>query len=235
MTNKKIITGSYEPMPEIMFFELKKEKVRGQLAQQESSLLNCIKKIREKGFDFTSVDEVKGFTSDFVRAQIADAKKKRLQDSKFLPMAIKRREESEFRELEKELVPLADSVQSQLASIPCEIHIGKDGKVFLDASDIDKYIKEQCTMQIPEDIRLYYDEVQKVCEAWNNLCTWTNEHGFIAPTTEIIENLVGESNNGICKFSLSHDQMFNMYLYGVIRKSAVNVDNLDSSEKPEIT
>ena len=235
MANKKDKTGCYEPMPETMFFELKEKQVRGQLAQQESSLLSCISRIRDKGFDFKCIDEIKSFTSDFVRAQIADAKKKRLQDSKFLPMAIKRREESEFRELEKELVPLADSVQSQLASIPCKIHIGKDGKVFLDANDLDAYIKKECTMQIPEDIRLYYDELQKVCEAWNNLCTWANEHGFIAPTTEIIETLVGESNNGICKLSLLHDQMFNMYLYGVIRKSSVNGDDLDSSEKLEIT
>ena len=129
MANKKDKTGCYEPMPETMFFELKEKQVRGQLAQQESSLLSCISRIREKGFGET-MDEIKSFTPDFVRSQIADAKKKRLQDSKFLPMAIKRREESEFRELEKELVPLADSVQSQLASIPCKIHIGKDGKVF---------------------------------------------------------------------------------------------------------
>ena len=228
-------TDGYKPMPETMFFELKERQVREQIAKQESSLINSVSRIREKGFGFETMDEIKSFTPDFVRSQIADAKKKRLQDSKFIPLAIKKREESEFMELEKELVPLADRVQSQLKIIPCKIHIGKDGKVFLDAGDIDKYIKEQCTMKIPEDIRLYYDELQKVCEAWNNLCTWANEHGFIAPTTEIIETLVGESNNGICKLSLSHDQMFNMYLYGKIRKSSVNGDDLDSSEKLEIT
>lgn len=212
-------TDGYEPMPETMFHELKKEQVHGQLVQQESSLLSCIKRIREKGFNFETVDEIKNFTPDFIRVQIADVKRKRLQDSQFIPLAIKKREESEFRELEKELVPLADSVQSQLASIPCKIHIGKDGKIFMDEKDLDAYLKKECTMMIPVDIRLYYDELQKVCEAWNNLCTWANEHGFVAPTTEIIDTLVGESNNGICKFSLSHDQMFNMYLYGIIRKS----------------
>ena len=53
MANKKDKTGCYEPMPETMFFELKEKQVRGQLAQQESSLLNCIKKIREKGARFS--------------------------------------------------------------------------------------------------------------------------------------------------------------------------------------
>lgn len=211
-------TDGYKPMPETMFFELKERQVREQITKQESSLINSISQIRENGFSFETVDEIKSFTPEFVRSQIADAKKKRLQDSQFIPLAIKKREESEFRELEKELVPLAERVQSQLKITPCNIHIGKDGKVFLDAGDIDKYIKEQCTMKIPEDIRLYYDELQKVCEAWNNLCTWANQHGFIAPTTEVIDTLEGESNNGICELSLSHDQMFNMYLYGTIRK-----------------
>ena len=227
---KETVSGlKYTPMPETMHFDMKERQVREKIAAQENGIVNYIEKIRSKGISIKSIEDLKKFTPDYVREQISDTKKKRLQNTQFLPLAIRKREEGEFREMEKELIPLADGVQTLLATIPCKIYIGKDSKdIYFDAGDVDKYIREQCTEKIPEDVRQYYDELQKVCEAWGNLRIWAKEHGFIEPNMKIAHTVIGENrcinlapdlrDLETCVFSLSHEEMFNLYLYGIIKK-----------------
>lgn len=228
---KKTAGGyEYEPMPETMFFELKESQVRKRIAEQEASIINYIEKIRSKGISIESEEDLKRFTPDYVRERIANSKKKRLQDTQFLPLAIRKREEGEFREMENELVPLADSIQGLLEQIPFKIHLGAGAKDFyFDAEDVDKYIKAQCTEQIPEDVRQYYDGLQKVCEAWQNLCTWAKDKGFTEPTMKLARKLMHEdkyfgveteiSDQERCVFTLTPETMFQMYVYGIVRKS----------------
>ena len=227
--NRKDSGFTYEPMPETMFFDLKESQVRKEIAEREVSILNYIEKIRSKGISIKSEEDLKKFTPDYVREQIANSKKKRLQDTQFLPLAIRKREEEEFREMENELVPLADSVQGLLEKIPFRIHLGADAKdIYFNAEEVDRYIKEQCTEQIPEDIRQYYDELQKVCEAWQNLCTWAEAHGFQKPNMKLARKLMHEdkyigvetkiSDQDRCVFSLTPEMMFQIYIYGIVRK-----------------
>jgi hypothetical protein len=228
---KKTASGfTYEPMPSTMYLDLKERQVREKIADQESGIIRYIGKIRSKGIAIKTEEDLRKFTPGYVRAQIADSKKKRLQDTQFLPLAIRKREESEFREMENELVPLADAIQGLLNQIPFKIHLGADDKdIYFNAEDVDKYITEQCTMQVPEDIRQYYNELQKVCEAWGNLRGWAKDHGFIEPNMKIAQTVIGEyrcvnlapdlKDLERCIFNLSHKEMFNLYQYGIIKKS----------------
>lgn len=231
MVNRKKTASGYEytPMPETMHFDMKERQIREKIATQERSIINYIEKIRSKGIVIKTTEDLNKFTPDYVREQISDAKKKRLQYTQFLPLAIKKREEGEFRDMENDLIPLADGVQMLLANIPCKIHIGKDPKdIYFDAEDVDKYITEQSAEKIPEDVRQYYDELQKVCEAWQNLCTWAKSHGFIEPNIKIAHIVIGEyrcvndapdlKDLEKCVFGISHNEMFNLYLYGIVKK-----------------
>lgn len=219
---------SYEPMPTTMFYDLKEGQLRKNIAIQESDIIRYIGEIRSKGITIKTEEDLKKFTPDYVREQIAESKKKRLQDNLFLPNAIRKREEKEFQEMENELVPLADDVQRLLYQIPFRIHMDADVRnIYFSAEDVDRYVREQCTEQIPEDIRQYYDELQKVCEAWDNLCTWADDHGFIAPNMKLAQTIIGMNIDAVskpedlgqCVYSISHEKMLNLYLYGIIRKS----------------
>ena len=202
---KKTDSGfNYEPMPETMFFDLKESQVRKEIAEREVSILNYIEKIRSKGISIKSEEDLKKFTPDYVREQIANSKKKRLQDTQF--------------------------VQGLLEKIPFKIHLGADAKdIYFNAEEVDRYIKEQCTEQIPEDIRQYYDELQKVCEAWQNLCTWAEAHRFQKPNMKLARKLMHEdkyigveteiSGQDRCDFSLTPEMMFQIFVYGIIKKS----------------
>ena len=227
---KKTATGyEYIPMPETMYFDLKERGEREKIARLEDGFIKTVDKIRSKGVIIEKMKDLQGFTPDYVHKQIENTKRARLQNTQFLPEAIRKSEEMEFKKMEDELIPLAESIQSLLPQIPFKIHLGANGQdTYFDGGDVDAYIKNACTEKIPEDVREYYDKLQTLCESWNSLCNWAEEKGFSNPSMRLIRTLTNEekytgvpseiSGQDPCKMGLTPELMFRIYTYGIIKK-----------------
>ncbi len=233
--NNNTATGfKYEPMPNNMYNEANEYAVRDRIDKLEDGFIIYLDKIRATGLIITSLDDLKKLTPDYVRKQIAETKKQRLQGSAFLPSVIRKREEQEFKDMESKLLPLVGYMQDLLKRIPVKIHLGAEAKdTYFDGEDVDKYIKASCTVEIPQEVRDYYDQIQKVCEAWQNLTEWALANGFNKPSMNLARKIIGEercahsaelATKEDCIFGLSPKEMFGAYLYGGIRRKQPDIE-----------
>lgn len=220
----------YEPMPESMIDNVQEWAARERIAKIEQGYIKDIVAIRDKGFTVNSIEDLKVLTPEYVRTQIEHTKKTRLQNSQFIPSTIRKSEEKEFDKLEKELISIVSNIQQLMKSYPLRIHIGSNpNEVYLNANDVDKFVRDACAVNIPEDIRLYYGELQKVCEAWFNFCLWAEANGFEKPGTEIAQKMIPEKiqfgtssipNEDESAIRMTPEIMFSLFHSGlIIRKS----------------
>ncbi len=226
MEKKKLneVKGDFVPMPEKMHLEQAATQERTNVQQLLESLKKAVKAIRDKGISINSEKDLRGFTVDYVHTQVAISRKKRLEDTPFLPSSIKRNEERQFAVMEKELVTVAESLQGLLAQISFPICFDTDNEPFFDPDKVESYISEKSSVPVPEYVRQYYAELQKVCKAWNELSKWTLANGLGLPTMEVARKLLHEdqfvgvdetiSGNAMCVMSLSSEEMFNLYVWG---------------------
>lgn len=225
--NRNEATGfKYEPMPPTMNDERAERLTREKVTRLLSSINNYIMKFRENGVTIESEDELRQLTPTAIRDQIAQTRKRRLGE-KFLPPAIRKAEEREFNNMERVLVPLAENLQETLKSISFDIHIGAGTEeTYFDGNQTEDYIEQTATVTIPEDICNYYQEIQQVCEAWYNFRKWCIENHFDQPSVSLLHKLYdgGRLDHDTpehlqqCVFSLSPEQMFNLWQYGIIRQ-----------------
>lgn len=231
MANKtdKTATGfKYEPMPDKIYNEVSEYGVRERIDKLEDKFIDYVDKIRATGLIVKSIDDLKRLTPDYVRKQIAETKKQRLQNTMFLPSVIRKSEENEFNKMESTLIPLVSAMQNILNELPVKIHLGADAKdTYFDAEELDKYIENSCTVEIPKEVRDYYDQIQKVCESWQHLVEWADANGFERPSMTLARKIIGEercahnaelATKEDCTFGLSPKEMFGAYLYGGIRR-----------------
>lgn len=217
---EKMATGyTYEPMPTTMTDEAAERRTRENMEKTRGAIFNYISKFRAAGVTIESEDELRQLTPKAVRDQISETRRRRLGE-KFLPTEIRENEARAFANMERTLIPLAKNLQETLKNgVPFPIHIGtSEQETYFDSNAVEDYIEQAATVQIPEEVRMYYDNLQSVCAAWYDLCQWCAAHQFNQPTKAILDALVHDEPLCGCVLSLSPERMFSMYLYGVIHQ-----------------
>lgn len=215
MKKKKTPTASgymYKPMPSKYHDEKLERRARQHIEELTASLNEYIKKFGSHGVTVNTEDELRQLTPEVVREQIEATRQRRLGE-RFLPSSIREAEEREFNRMERTLVPLAEEMQDLLKRIPFTIHLGnsKDDTYF-SGDEVEDYVERSATVEIPEDIINYYNNIQKVCAAWFDLLQWTQENGFAPPSQQVIQHLTD------CAFKLEPEQMFSWWQFQTITK-----------------
>lgn len=215
---KKATGYTYQPMPNTMQDEAAERRTRENMEKIRGAISNYIAKFRAAGVTVETEDELRQLTPHAVRDQIAETRRRRLGE-KFLPQAIRESEARAFADMERTLIPLAKNLQGTLKSVPFPIHIGTtEAETYFDSNAVEDYIEQASTVQIPDEVRKYYDHLQSVCAAWYDLCQWCAAHRFQPPSKIVLDSLCVDSPEYGCTLSLSHEKMFSMYLYGVIHQ-----------------
>lgn len=209
-TNKA--TGyQYKPMSSKFHDEKLESRARQHVEELTDSINEYIEKFRSNGVTINTEEELRQLTPEIVREQIQATRTRRLGE-RFLPSSIREAEEREFTRMERTLVPLAEELQDLLKRISFPIHLGtgKDDTFFGD--EVEEYIEKAATVEIPQDVVNYYNNIQKVCAAWFDLLQWTQENGFAPPSREVLQTLADSG------FKLEPEQMFSWWQLGTITK-----------------
>lgn len=209
---KKTTKGyQYKPMPSQYHDEAAERRARQHVEELTDSINEYIDKFRSNGVTIDTEEELRQLTPQVVREQIEATRQRRLGE-RFLPSSIREAEEREFNRMERTLVPLAEELQDLLKRIPFPIHVGtgKDDTYFWDK--VEECIEKAATVEIPQGVIDYYDQMQKVCAAWFDLCKWTEVNGFSPPSQQVIQHLTD------CAFKLEPEQMFSWWQLGTITK-----------------
>ncbi len=220
---------SFVQMPETMHMDEAETQEREKVNNSLQSLISYINKLREKGISIKSESDLRKFTPSYVKEQISASRKRRLEDSPFLPIAIRRNEEREFDNMEAELTALAESLQSILGKVEFPFTVGeKAEETFFDSDKVEEYINRKSSIAIPEKVRQYYVELQKICKAWQDLCKWTEENNINPPTMGVARRMIHEerfalvgsglSEKESCIMSLSPEDMFKLFVWGNIKQ-----------------
>lgn len=201
----------YKPMPSKYHDEKLERRARQHIEELTDSLNEYIKKFIEGGVSVNTEEELRQLTPEAVRDQIKATRQRRLGE-RFLPSSIREAEEREFTRMENTIVPIAENLQDLLKRIPFPIHVGtgQDDAFFGDG--VEEYIEKAATVEIPEGVINYYDQMQKVCAAWFDLCKWTEVNGFAPPSHEVLQTLTD------CAFKLEPEQMFSWWQFQTITK-----------------
>lgn len=207
----KVIGYQYKPMPSQYHDEAAERRARQHVEELTDSINEYIDKFRSNGVTIDTEEELRQLTPEVVREQIQATEQRRLGE-RFLPSSIREAEEREFTRMERTLVPLAEELQDLLKRISFPIHLGtgKDDTFF--GGEVEDYIEKAATVEIPEDVINYYDQMQKVCAAWFDLLQWTQENGFAPPSQQVIQHLTD------CAFKLEPEQMFSWWQFQTITK-----------------
>lgn len=216
---------NFEPMPATMTDEAAERQAREKVTQQLTAIIGKITKFRENGVEVTDEDELRQLTPTAIRDQIALTRARRLGE-KFLPPAIRQAEEKEFASMERTLLPLARDLQYLLKNVPFSIHVAeKAEETYFNSEQTEEWIQQAATVVIPEDVRGYYNELQRVCAAWYSLVQWCAGHQFEPPTMSVLNKLTDNyltdrtlpDHLRPAVLSLSPDQMFSLWKYGIIK------------------
>lgn len=212
-------------MPEYMQNDLVERSTRERVDKLQSGMSNNVKKLRELGVTIDKAEDLKKLTAPFIRKGIAESKAEQLK-GQFIPQAIRSQVEREYSQLEAQIVPIANSLQEELKACKWAVHIEGES-VYFDGDEVEKYIEETSKVQIPAIIREYYDHLQTICKDWRELSAWCDKNGLFPPSMTLIRKLSKEdrfintpsaiSGHDICSLSITPEEMFNMWLYGIIR------------------
>lgn len=213
----------YEPMPTQYHDGQAERRARHHIEELTTSITEYVEKFRSNGVVINNEDELRQLTAKVVREQIEATRQRRLGE-RFLPASIRQAEEREFNRMERTLVPLAEDLQNTLQNVPFPIHVGS-GKddTYLSGDEVEEYIEKASTVEIPRTIRDYYDQLQKVCTAWFDLCTWCADNNFAPPTQKVLQSLTEHGTSPLipehlqsCMLSLTPEQMFTMWQFQTI-------------------
>lgn len=202
----------YKPMPNKYHDEKLERRARQHIEELTDSINEYIDKFRSNGVTIDTEEELRQLTPEIVREQIQATRTRRLGE-RFLPSSIRQAEEREFTRMERTLVQLSEEMQGLLEHTPFTIHLGnsKDDTYF-SGDEVEEYIEKAATVEIPQDVVNYYDQMQKVCAAWFDLLQWTQENGFAPPSHEVLQTLTD------CAFKLEPEQMFSWWQFQTISK-----------------
>ena len=214
---------NYKPMPTQYHDEQAERRARHHIEELTTSINEYVEKFRSNGVVINNEGELRQLTPKVVREQIEATRQRRLGE-RFLPTSIRQAEEREFNRMERTLVPLAEELQETLKQIPFPIHVG-NGKdeTYLFGDEVEKYIEKSSTVEIPRTIRDYYEQLQKVCASWFDLCTWCADNNFAPPSQKVLQSLSESQMSPLipehlqsCMLSLTPEQMFTMWQFQTI-------------------
>ena len=202
----------YIPMPSKYHDEKLERRARQHVEELTDSINEFIEAFRSNGLVINTEEELRQLTPEAVRDQIQATRQRRLGE-RFLPSSIREAEEREFTRMENTIVPIAENLQVALKSVPFPIHLGtgKDD-IFFGSDEVEDFVERSATVEIPQDVVNYYNNIQKVCAAWFDLCKWTEVNGFAPPSREVLQTLTD------CAFKLEPEQMFSWWQLGTITK-----------------
>ena len=199
-------------MPSKYHDEKLERRARQHIEELTTSLNEYIDKFHSNGVSINTEDELRQLTPEVVREQIQATRQRRLGE-RFLPSSIRQAEEREFERMANTLEPLAENLQAILKSVPFPIHLGTgQDDTFLSGNGIEEYIEKAATVEIPQGVIDYYDQIQKVCAAWYDLCKWTEVNGFAPPSREVLQTLTDNA------FNLEPEQMYIWWQFQTITK-----------------
>ena len=200
----------YKPMSSKFHDEKLESRARQHVEELTDSINEFISKFRCDGVNVSTEDELRQLTPEVVREQIQATRQRRLGE-RFLPSSIREAEEREFTRMENTIVPIAENLQDLLKRIPFPIHVGTgQDDTFFDG--VEEYIEKAATVEIPQGVIDYYDQMQKVCAAWFDLCKWTEVNGFAPPSHEVLQTLTDNA------FNLEPEQMYIWWQFQTISK-----------------
>ena len=201
----------FKPMPSKYHDEKLERRARQHIEELTTSLNENIFKFRSCGISVDSEEELRQLTPEVVREQIQATRQRRLGE-RFLPSSIREAEEREFTRMEGILIPQAEELENLLKRIPFTIHLGTGQDDAFFGGEVEKYIEKAATVEIPQDVVNYYDQMQKVCAAWFDLLQWTQENGFAPPSHEVLQTLTDNA------FNLEPEQMYIWWQFQTISK-----------------
>lgn len=212
----------YKPMPTLYHDEQAERRARHHIEELTAAINEYVEKFRSNGVTIDTEDELRLLTPEVVREQIQATRQRRLGE-RFLPASIRQAEEREFNRMERTLAPLAEELQETLKNIPFPIHVGGKDNTYLSGDEVEEYIEKASTVEIPRTIRDYYEQLQKVCLAWFDLCTWCSDNNFAPPSQKVLQSLTESRASPLipshlqsCMLSLTPEQMFTMWQYQTI-------------------
>lgn len=212
----------YKPMPTQYHDEKAERRARQHIEELTTSINEYVEKFRSNGVEINNEDELRQLTPEVVREQIEATRQRRLGE-RFLPASIRQAEEREFNRMERTLAPLAEELQETLKKIPFPIHVGVKDETYLSGEDVEDYIEKASTVEIPPTIRDYYEQLQKVCASWFDLCTWCANNNFAPPSQKVLQSLSESGTSPLvperlqsCMLSLTPEQMFTMWQFQTI-------------------
>ena len=212
----------YKPMPTLYHDEQAERRARHHIEELTAAINEYIEKFRSNGVTIDTEDELRQLTPEVVREQIQATRQRRLGE-RFLPASIRQAEEREFNRMERTLAPLAEELQETLKNIPFPIHVGGKDNTYLSGDEVEEYIEKASTVEIPRTIRDYYEQLQKVCASWFDLCTWCADNNFAPPSQKVLHSLTESGASPLipshlqsCMLSLTPEQMFTLWQFNTI-------------------
>ena len=213
-----------QTMPSSMLNDIAERQARENVEKCLEALRRQVKRCKELGAQIVTADDLYQFTPDFVRQGIEAQRAKHLQ-GQFIPQAIRQTWTQEFNRMEIQLVPAASELQEILSSLKWGV-ILIDDQIDFCGAEVEAWIEQQATVTIPEPIRALYSRVTAICEDWQALINWCAENGLKMPSMRLIRQLSHEgkyanvaseiSDQDVCTLSLSPDEMFSLYLFGIV-------------------
>lgn len=214
-------------MPGTMYNDAAAHGIRERINSLEQSLREQVRKLRSLDVQILTSDDLKKLTPDYIRKGIKESKAAQLK-GQFIPQAIRRQWEREFSQLEAQLVPAVESLQSILKTVKWPIIMADNADdIHFDFDAVENYIKRESTVTIPQPIRELYDKLQAVCDQWRNLAAWCSQNGLQMPTMRLMRSMSKEeryigvpvelSGEEGCSLSVTPDEMFKWWQFGVVK------------------
>ena len=163
-------------------------------------------------------------TPSFIREGIKTQKEKQLSGD-FIPQSIRQSYTAQFAQMERQLIPDAQTLQDILHDLPVTIHMDNDANVLhFDYEELEAYIAKQSEVAIPEEMQEYFYKVQGICKSWHDLIEWCSQNNITLPTMRLVRYLTGENGrfaqpphlDDTCILSLDPEDFFTMFKYGTI-------------------
>ncbi|MBR5440996.1 MAG: hypothetical protein IKV37_05530, partial [Prevotella sp.] len=167
------------------------------------------------GVTIADESELKALTPEAVKSQIDEVKQRRLGE-RFLPPSIRNQETAAFARMEAILVKEAEDLQALLKSVPFPILVAENADdTTFDGTAAEAYIQKASNVPIPPIVQDYYEQLVKVCEAWDGFAEWCAKNNLQPPTCRVLNMLSGSgAPDEAVSLSIAPEQMFNFWKFG---------------------
>lgn len=184
-------------MPETMHSDTQETQIRWSLQDKIGDLHFSILDLRAAGVPVDTLEDVRGISRKSLKEQLDKDREAYFKNMRIVPKSLRRQVNQEFADLENKVLPLADNLVRLLREIPIPFKMkdyipnkAGDYCVEFNSDDIEAYILKCSTYHVPQQLRDYYDELQKFIGAWNRLGDKAKELGIVPPSGALLEKLM---------------------------------------------